>query len=150
MGNVRDSPARGISGYHRRMGSPRLTRVLETVLYYTDQERAERFYRDVMGMRLLDREDRRSLFFRAGDSVFLLFDAVESARGGTLPSHGATGPVHTCFQVPEEDYEAWREHLGAMGVSLLHEARWPRGRSFYFRDPDGNLLEIADRDIWPR
>jgi hypothetical protein len=27
--------------------------------------------------------------------------------------------------------------------------QWTRGRSFYFHDPDANLLEIADADIWP-
>jgi catechol 2,3-dioxygenase-like lactoylglutathione lyase family enzyme len=132
------------------MDRPRLTRVLETVLYFADQERSEKFYRDVLGLKLLDREPGRSLFFRAGDSVFLLFDGAQSSRAGALPPHGATGPVHTCFQVPREDYDAWREYLDSSGVPVLHEARWPRGRSFYFRDPDGNLLEMADADIWPR
>ena len=132
------------------MERPRLSRVLETVLYFTEQERAERFYRDVLGMKLLDRQPGRSLFFRAGDSVFLLFDARETARGGTLPPHGATGPAHTCFQVPAEDYEAWRRHLLSEGIPLIHEAAWSSGHSLYFRDPDGNLLEIADADFWPR
>jgi len=132
------------------MHRPRLTRVLETVLYFTDQTRTEHFYRDVLGLRLLDREEGRSLFFRAGDSVFLLFDAAQTSRDGKLPPHGATGPVHTCFEVPTADYEAWRRYLGAEGIPLIREVRWPNGRSFYFHDPDRNLLEIADRDIWPR
>ena len=71
---------------------PRVTGVLETVLYYTDQDRAERFYSDVLGFRLIDREEGRSLFYRAGDSVFLLFDAAETNLvGGRLPPHGARG-----------------------------------------------------------
>ena len=48
---------------------PHLSRVLETVLYFTEQQRAAEFYQDVLGMKLLDREPGRSLFFRAGDSV---------------------------------------------------------------------------------
>jgi len=132
------------------MDRPRLTRVLETVLYFADQDRSERFYRDLLGLKLLDREPGRSLFFRAGDSVFLLFDASETARAGALPPHGATGPVHTCFQVPAEDYDSWRDYLGACGVPVIREVRWPLGRSLYFHDPDGNLLELADADIWPR
>ena len=77
-------------------------------------------------------------------------DAAETARGGALPAHGAEGPIHTCFLVPAEDYDAWRGHLDASGVPVIQEVRWPLGRSMYFRDPDGNLLELADADIWPR
>ena len=129
---------------------PGLQGVLETVLYYTDQDRAERFYTDVMGMRLLDREPDRSLFFRAGSSVFLLFRTEESQRGRTLPPHGATGPIHTCFLVHSSEYERWKAYLLKCGVPILQEVRWARGLSFYFHDSEGNLLEIANADIWTR
>jgi len=129
--------------------APPLAGVLETVLYVTDQERAERFYRDVLGFRLLDREPGRSLFFRAGDSVFLLFRAEETEHAGKLPAHGARGSIHTCFRVEAQDYEPWKRHLERHGVEVISEVRWARGLSFYFHDPDGNLLEIANADIWP-
>lgn len=128
---------------------PPLQGVLETVLYFSNQERTERFYADVLGMRLLSREPGRSLFFRAGASVFLLFRTEETLKGDSLPAHGATGPVHTCFIVDEKDYEPWKAHLAARGVPILKETRWPAGLSFYFHDPDGNVLEIANTDIWP-
>jgi catechol 2,3-dioxygenase-like lactoylglutathione lyase family enzyme len=128
---------------------PRLSGVLETVLYFSDQDRTEAFYTGTLGMRLIDREPGRSLFYRAGRSVFLIFKAEETALSKKLPAHGAIGPVHTCFQVPAEDYPAWKDHLAGHGVPVLGEIEWPRGLSFYFHDPDGNLLEIANADIWP-
>jgi len=128
---------------------PKLTKVLETVLYYTDAAATERFYAEILGMRLLAREPGRSLFFRLGDSVFLLFNAAETLQGKTLPAHGATGSIHTCFQVPAEEYESWKSYLPSRGVPVIRETRWPEGLSFYFHDPDGNLLEIANCDIWP-
>lgn len=128
---------------------PALRGVLETVLYYREQDRAERFYTEIMGMRLLDRETGRSLFYRAGDSVFLLFDAVEARRGDHLPPHGADGAVHICFRVDRDSYDAWKHHLRYKGVAILHEHDWTRGSSFYFEDSEGNLLELANADIWP-
>jgi len=129
---------------------PHLSGVLETVLYFTDQDRSERFYTDVLGMRLLNREPGRSLFFRAGVSVFLLFRAEQTATAGSLPAHGANGPGHTCFLVSPEQYDRWKTWLCARGVAVVQEVDWERGRTFYFHDPDGNLLEIANADIWPR
>lgn len=127
---------------------PGLVGVLETVLYYTEQERTEVFYGEIMGFRLLDREPGRSLFYRAGASVFLLFQSHASQRGGRLPPHGAEGSIHTCFLVPPDEYVLWKSYLTTRGVAILQEIEWERGLSFYFRDPDGNLLEIANADIW--
>lgn len=128
---------------------PSIRRVLETVLYFLDQDRAERFYEGVLGMRLMDKEAGRSLFFRAGESVFLLFRAEESLRGRTLPPHGATGPIHTCFLAEAGEYERWKDYLISRGVPIVQEVRWSRGESFYIHDPEGNLLEFANADIWP-
>ncbi|HKQ61032.1 MAG TPA: VOC family protein [Candidatus Polarisedimenticolaceae bacterium] len=128
--------------------APELTGVLETVLYVTDLERAERFYGEALGLRLIAREPGRSLFYRAGPGVLLLFRAEATRQAGTLPAHGADGPGHSCFRVPAPAYEPWKRHLADRGVTILQEVDWPRGLSFYFRDPDGNLLEIANADIW--
>jgi catechol 2,3-dioxygenase-like lactoylglutathione lyase family enzyme len=44
-----------------------------------------------------------------------------------------------------------RERLADGGVEITHEHEWDGGgRSFYFHDPAGNLIEIADRDLWPK
>lgn len=127
-----------------------LAGVLETVLYFEDQDRAERFYVEILGMKLLDRETGRSLFFRVGASVFLLFSAAESLRSKSLPPHGATGPIHTCLLAADGDYAGWKAFLSERGIPILKEVRWPGGTSFYFHDSEGNLLEIADADFWPR
>ena len=130
---------------------PNVTGVLETVLYFTDAAATERFYGDVLGFRLLAREPGRSLFYRAGTSVFLLFDARETLRGGHLPPHGASGPVHTCFLSDPGEYEAWKTWLAGHGVGVLQEVEWSAGvLSFYFLDPHGNVLEIANGDLWPK
>ena len=84
---------------------------------------------------------------RAG--MLLLFEPEAARHNRDVPAHGATGPGHACFAVAERELDAWREHLQARGVALEHEQRWPRGgRSFYFRDPAGNSLELATPLIW--
>ena len=123
--------------------------VLQQLGYFDDEKSTEHFYVDILGMRLLDRRPGHSLFFRAGSSVYLLFKTEESRKGQRLPSHGARGPIHTCFRVLPEEYERWEKYLVSKGVEILHNARWAQGLSFYFHDPSGNLLEIANNDIWP-
>jgi len=124
-------------------------RVLETVLYVDDLEAAERFYGEVLGLELASRKPGVFVFFRCGSGMLLLFEpgAARSSRG--VPAHGASGPGHACFAVAETDLEAWKIRLGAAGIGIEHETAWPRGgRSFYFRDPAGNSLELATPRIW--
>jgi catechol 2,3-dioxygenase-like lactoylglutathione lyase family enzyme len=129
---------------------PRITAILETILYVADIDRAERFYGDILGLRQIGKDSGRHVFFRVGSGVLLLFRAEVTRQRGTLPAHGADGQVHVCLTTPPADYDTWKVRLQAHGVTIEHEIEWLRGRSFYFRDPDGNLLELANNDIWPR
>ncbi len=129
---------------------PRLLGVLETVLYYETEQEAEveSFYRDVLGLRPVV-ESIGGTAYRAGRDVFLVFDRQAKAKPGEL-AHGASGSTHTCFLAPVDEYELWKEHLCERGVAVIEETTWRSGdRSFYFRDPAGNLLEIAEADLWP-
>lgn len=142
----------------KQSSAPELTGILETILYYTEEDATRHFYTEIMGMRLIGQTPGRQIFLRAGAAVFLLFNAQATQQPGSLPPHGATGPGHVCFLVPPSSYERWQEHLKASAVELLTEVDWPVGKStdsplgssFYFRDPSGNLLEIANADFWPR
>lgn len=127
-----------------------LSRVLETVLYVDDLPAAERFYGGVLGLTPDSRKEGAFAFFKVGSAMLLLFDPATARTGrGGVPAHGATGPGHACFAVPETALSAWRARLSAAGVEVEHEQAWPRGgRSFYFRDPAGNSLELATPRIW--
>jgi catechol 2,3-dioxygenase-like lactoylglutathione lyase family enzyme len=126
-----------------------LDRVLETVLYVDDLDAAERFYGETLGLALDSRKPGLFCFFRIGDGMLLLFDPEAARRGRDVPAHGTTGAGHACFAVPESALDGWKRRLEAAGVSIEHEQAWPRGgRSFYFRDPAGNSLELATPRIW--
>jgi catechol 2,3-dioxygenase-like lactoylglutathione lyase family enzyme len=129
----------------------RLARVLETVLYYASdqQDEMERFYEDVLGLESLGL-GRWSLAFRLGQGVVLLFDRERSSTQDEPPPHGASGSIHAAFLAAPDEYDAWKQRLTDRGVTLIDEIAWDRGvRSCYFNDPAGNLLEIAERDLWP-
>jgi catechol 2,3-dioxygenase-like lactoylglutathione lyase family enzyme len=128
-----------------------LAGILETVVYCTseNEEETRRFYRDVLGLQPV-RED--SVAHRIGSGVLLLFNADESSVQDSPPEHGARDArVHTCLLAVPDEYDRWKEKLRNEGVEIVQEIDWRQGpRSFYFEDPAGNVLEIAEGDMWPR
>jgi catechol 2,3-dioxygenase-like lactoylglutathione lyase family enzyme len=128
----------------------RIEAIVETALYVDDLERAETFYRVVLGFQVLGEEQGRHVFFfQVGNGVLLLFNPENSLKGERLPSHGAPGPGHVAFGIGAEELGAWREHLCALGIPIEQEVTWPRGgRSIYIRDPAGNLVELITPGIW--
>lgn len=132
-----------------------VTGVLETCLYATDLDAAERFYAGTLGLEAFAREPGRHVFFRCGAGVFLLFNpdrtsaAAGEVGGMPVPPHGARGAGHVAFRVPAAALDRWRARLTDAGVAIEAEIAWPRGgRSLYVRDPAGNSVELGTAAIW--
>ena len=125
------------------------SKIFETVLYAEDLAAAERFYHEVLGLEVLARSELLAAF-RCGGGVLLVFDLRKSAVPGRhVPSHGASGVGHVAFAAKPEDLPAWREQLLRAGVAIEREVDWDEGgRSIYFRDPAGNVVELAPPTIW--
>lgn len=130
---------------------PALQGVLETSLYVSDLRRAITFYRDVLGLRLMvEFEGERGVAMQVGPGVLLLFRAQETLKGGEFLPHGASGAGHVAFEVAAKELPGWRKRLAECGVPIEKEMTFGlQPPSVYFRDPDGNLLELAVAAIWP-
>ena len=124
-------------------------RIFETVLYAEDLAAAERFYQEALGLESLGRS-ALMVVLRCGGGVLLIFDPRKSGVAGRdVPSHGTTGAGHVAFPAKPEDLPAWREQLHRAGVPIEREIDWDEGgRSIYFRDPAGNIVELAPPTIW--
>jgi catechol 2,3-dioxygenase-like lactoylglutathione lyase family enzyme len=129
---------------------PTIETVVETVVYAADLAAAERFYAGVLGLPVVGREPGRQVFFRVGPaSMLLVFDPAATLKAGTFPPHGTTGPGHVALGIRPQSLDAWRRHLAASGIGIEQEYTWPRGgRSLYFRDPAGNLVELVTPGVW--
>lgn len=134
--------------------APPLRGVLETALYVADLGRARRFYETVLGLSALFADARLAAYDIGGRSVLLLFRRGASADpvqlpGGGIPPHDGSGRLHIAFAIDAAALDAWRSRLGEAEVAIEGEANWPRGgRSLYFRDPDGHLLELVTPGLW--
>jgi catechol 2,3-dioxygenase-like lactoylglutathione lyase family enzyme len=137
---------------------PKITGLLETALYLDDVGQAVRFYQDLFGFSLLSGSTQRDATFAAlelaGRAVLLLFKKGANAKpvdtgGGIIPPHGGEGRLHFALAIPSDAYEPWKLKLTAQNIPIESEIRWPPGgRSLYFRDPEGNLVELATSGLW--
>jgi catechol 2,3-dioxygenase-like lactoylglutathione lyase family enzyme len=132
-----------------------IRQILESCLYAADLDAAERFYVDVIGLERYSAVPGRHVFFRVGNGMFLVFNPERTSgepsrvNGAIVPAHGATGPGHVAFTIPDAEIPAWRARLEAAGVAIESEVEWPRGgRSLYLRDPAGNCVELASPKLW--
>ena len=128
---------------------PRIEHLLEAALYVDDLDRAEAFYRDILGMEVLGKEAGRHVFFRAGQAVLLLFNPETTRKEGPFPVHGTQGPGHAALAISADSLDRWRTRLEEQGIAIEKEITWPRGgKSLYFRDPAGNLIELVTPGVW--
>ncbi len=135
------------------------------VLWVESQKRALEFYVNVLGLvpvRAQDFEGGRASFpsVRVNETTILdLMDrskvsVVREFTGGGNESGGA--PInHICLSMNASDYASLTAQLVEHGVDLkpgggkAFGAQGHAEHSVYFRDPDGNVIEIRHYDKVP-
>ena len=134
----------------RRPATLKIKAVVETAIYVDDLQAVETFYGTVLGLAVIGKEPGRHVFFQVGEaSVLLAFLAEGTLKGDQLPPHGATGPSHFALGIEAEAFDDWRKLLQGHGVTIEKAVEWPRGgKSLYFRDPAGNLVELIIPGVW--
>ncbi|MFD9126172.1 VOC family protein [Kitasatospora sp. NPDC059571] len=127
------------------------------VVWVADPVRSAAFYRDVLGLepvRLAEYRDGLAPFVSVRLTAGTILDLTPLAVAPQLDAGpGAAGSAghrinHICLATGAEDFEALHARLTAGGhpVTPYREnsfgARGIAPRTFYFADPDGNVLEI--------
>lgn len=128
----------------------RFLKIKETCLYIHDLEAAKRFYHEKLELPLIGYEEGKHIFFRAGDSVLLCFNPEDSKRKESPPAHYGGGKQHVAFEVSKQEYESAKAWIKNKDITITDTVTWKGGaESFYFEDPEGNVLEIVPAEgIW--
>lgn len=126
------------------------TKIKETCIYVHDLEQCKRFYHETLGLELISYLPGKHAFFRAGDSVLLCFNPEDSRAKTSPPAHYGSGKQHFAFEVRRANYDDAKTEILEKGIVIIDEVTWQTGeQSFYFNDPEGNVLEIVpDSGIW--
>ncbi len=126
-----------------------IVRVDHIVLRVQDAPRMIAFYRDILGCALERTQEEIGLYqMRAGDALIDLItvDGELGRRGGRAPGEEGRNLDHFCLAVRPFDEAAIRAHLAAHGIEVgefgVRYGAGGFGRSVYFNDPEGNVIEL--------
>lgn len=121
----------------------RILKLDHFAIYVTDLTRAERFYRERLGMEVHARIGSEQVLMRCGDTLLALF-AKPDLRTPVEPGAPADPPgrAHFAVNVSAEDWRAAREEFEAAGLPVSKPIDWGDHDCFYLTDPDGNLIEL--------
>ncbi|CAN7250142.1 VOC family protein [Devosia sp. LjRoot16] len=134
--------------------APPETRVGHIHLKVADLERSIAFYSEILGFALTARLGSGAAFLAAGSYHHHIGLNTWESAGGTPPPAGHTGLYHTAFLYPDRRSLAQAvKRAIARGIEITGKADHGANEAVYFRDPDGNGVEIyRDRPEaeWPR
>ncbi|MFN8536286.1 MAG: VOC family protein [Thermomicrobiales bacterium] len=113
-----------------------------TVILVRDMAAMRRFYEEILGFPLIRELSPNWIEYRVGPNTLALSRPGRTAADAPIPT--GTAALQLAFKVAVPEVDQCADELTRQGVPLLSPPTdQPFGhRTLFFRDPDGNLLEI--------
>ena len=113
-----------------------------TVIFVRDMAAMRRFYEDILRFPLLRELSPGWIEYRVGSNTLVL--ARPSRTAADAPTPDGSAALQLAFRVSAPEVDQCADELVRQGVDLLSP---PTDQAFghrtlFFRDPDGNLLEV--------
>ena len=113
-----------------------------TVIHARDMDAMRKFYGTTLGLTLLRELSASWVEYRVGANVLAL--AQSGGRYGDAPTPPQAASVQLAFRVTRDEVDTCADILCERGVAITER---PTDQAFghrtlFFRDPDGNLLEV--------
>jgi catechol 2,3-dioxygenase-like lactoylglutathione lyase family enzyme len=119
---------------------PLILGLRHVALNVRDVQRSVAFYSDVLGMQVEWEPDPDNVYLTSGSDNLAIHKLPEGAEPGAVQS-----VHHIGFIVAKiDDVDAVAARVEGRGVELVYPLKTHRdgARSFYFRDPDGVLIQV--------
>ncbi len=119
---------------------PASTGLRHVALYVADLEACERFYVELMGMRVEWRPDADNVYLTSGNDNLALHRAQHPPAQAVAQKLDHIGFI---IERPEQ-VDQWYDFLRAHGVRMRNAPRTHRdgARSFYCYDPDDTVVQV--------
>jgi len=121
-----------------------------TVIFVRDMDAMRHFYETLLGFSLQRVLSSGWIEFRIGGNTLAL--AIPSRTASDRPVPVGSAALQLAFKVSVAEVDACAEELVRKGISLVSPPTDQvfGHRTLFFRDPDGNLLEVfADIQVPP-
>jgi len=124
----------------------------EIVLIVKDIPKSKKFYEDVVGL-TVESSDKEWVWFFVGDRNGNQRLAIHKGKllfeeKSPYPEGKRWGQIHYAFEVARDNLELAIEKVENEGVEIYGpvDFKWMKAKSYYFYDPDGNLIEYWSPD----
>jgi catechol 2,3-dioxygenase-like lactoylglutathione lyase family enzyme len=113
-----------------------------TVIFVRDMAAMRRFYEDVLGFQVQRELSPGWIEYRVGENTLTLARPSRTAADAPIPRGSAS--LQLAFRVSAPEVDQCAEELVRQSIDLLSPPTDQvfGHRTLFFRDPDGNLLEV--------